>query len=91
MEHHLRNICDLPTTAREALAAATGLPPESQKQFYVVVLNATDEDRRDRAWAEMQRIAVTAQRNIEASGIEPQELDALVSDLSREVRQDRGT
>jgi hypothetical protein len=91
MEHNLRSVGDLPAIAREALAAATGLPLESQKQFYIVVLNVTEGERRDRAWAEMQRIAATAQRNVEASGIAPQPFDALIDDVSRETRYGRGT
>lgn len=90
MERELHSVDDLPAIAREALAAATGLPLDSQKQFYVVVLNITDEERRDRAWAEMQRIAAAAQRNIEVSGIEPKEFDSLVDDVSDEVRRGRG-
>jgi len=89
MEHNLHRLDDLPAIAREALAAATGLPLESQRQFYVVVLNVTEQERRDRAWAVMQRIAATAERNIAVSGVAAEEFDALVDDECRQARYGR--
>ena len=89
MEQSPHNNSDLPQATRDAFAAACGLPLQGQEQFYVVVLNNTDQERRDRAWAEMQRIAVMAQRNIAASGIQPEELETLVDDVCHEVRYGR--
>ena len=89
MDQSLRNISELPQVARDALATASGLPLQGQEQFYVVVLNNTDQERRDRAWTEMQRIAAEAQRNIAASGIQPEDFETLVDDVCHEVRYGR--
>jgi hypothetical protein len=89
MEPNLHHVSDLPQAARDALAMASGLPLQAREQFYVVVLNNIDEQLRDRAWAEMQRIAATAQQNVAHSGIKPEDFEALVDEICHEVRHGR--
>jgi hypothetical protein len=82
-------IGNLPASVRAALAEATGLKLDDERQFYIVLINPSDEEKRRAALADIHRIAEQAEKNIAASGMTPEEFEALTDEVCGEVRQPR--
>ena len=72
MEKALTTICNLPPSVRVALAEATGLKLDDEQQFYIVLLNPRDEEKRRAVRADIRRIAEQSQKSIAASGMTPE-------------------
>jgi hypothetical protein len=89
MAKTLSTIGNLPPSVRAALAEATGLKLDDEQQFYIVLVNPRDEKKRRAALADIRQIAEQAEKNIAASGMTPEEFDALADQVCDEVRHGR--
>jgi hypothetical protein len=82
-------IGNLSPSVRAALAEPTGLKLDDEQQFYIVLVNPRDEEKRRAPLADIRRIAEQAEKDIATSGMTPEEFDALADEVCDEIRHGR--
>jgi hypothetical protein len=94
VEGSLHNVADLPNDARSAIEGLVGHPLSNNEVLYIATLSAPASPlpaERHAAWDEVEAIISHVQRSAAASGLSPDQIDALLDAECASVRASRRT
>jgi type VI protein secretion system component VasF len=92
MDKSFHNVSDLPEASRSAVEAMVGHPLQRDDVLYIATIRVENKPasaERDAAWNELMAIIADMHQHVAASGMTPEQIDALIDSECEAVRYGR--